>query len=462
LLPPCAKASSCSRHLEDNFTERLKGELTTAYAGPAQLASLLLSATDATEHAALTKLPPPGGADVNFWKKWLQFRAKETPFVWSNHIEAIKEGFYETGKSAVLVLPTGAGKTTVSVLKIAGALARGKKIVFLAPTHALVEQLTDDLQEIFPKEQFGLEVSSDFDSLLLEDAQLQDIEVMTPERCLAMLSFSASSFQNVGLLVFDECHLLSPQSGKIGRALDGMLCLLTFSAIAPEADMLFLSAMLKNGSQFSEWIADLTKRQCRAIDLLWKPSRQARGVIVYDQAEINSSVSRASSFQRKLNAEEGRVAEGLRAAAKRELTATPHAVWGLQHNWMSAANSYTFTKITDEIVPLSGGFDGHNIWVTPNANKTAAKIALNATSVGLKTILFVNTKADAVSTASDIAAKLDQVVALNETESALWDTLVLELGDAKHSIFGGANFGAVPHNASMLRLERAIHHGAGL
>jgi superfamily II DNA or RNA helicase len=124
---------------------------------------------------------------------------------------------------------------------------RGKKVVFLAPTHALVEQLTEDLQGIFPKDQFGLEVSSDFDSLLFDDSQLQDIEVMTPERCLARLSFSASSFQSVGLLVFDECHLLSPQSGKIGRALDGMLCLLTFSAVAPYADMLLLSAMLKNG-----------------------------------------------------------------------------------------------------------------------------------------------------------------------------------------------------------------------
>ena len=34
--------------------------------------------------------------------------------------------------------------------------------------------------------------------------------------------------------------------------------------------------------------------------------------------------------------------------------------------------------------------------------------------------------------------------------------LVLELGDAKHSIFGEPNFGAVPHNSSMLRLERAL------
>ncbi|MDK7057728.1 DEAD/DEAH box helicase, partial [Streptococcus agalactiae] len=83
--------------------------------------------------------------------------------------------------------------------------------------------------------------------LLQVSAVLPEIEVMTPERCLAMLSFSPESFDDVGLLVFDECHLLSPQSGKIRRSLDSMLCLLAFNSIAPEADTLFLSAMVQNG-----------------------------------------------------------------------------------------------------------------------------------------------------------------------------------------------------------------------
>ncbi|MES0009294.1 DEAD/DEAH box helicase [Mesorhizobium sp. M0062] len=443
-------------YFAENATETLGGELRIAYAGPSHLASMLLSAAGAIEQSALTKLPPPEGADADFWKKWLAYRAKDMPFVWQNHREAIKEDFYQTGASAVLVLPTGAGKTTVSVLKIAGCLARGKKVVFLAPTHALVEQLTEDLQAIFPKEQFGLEVSSDFDSLLLDDAQLLDIEVMTPERCLAMLSFSASSFQNVGLLVFDECHLLSPQSRQIGRALDGMLCLLAFRAAAPNADMLFLSAMLKNGKQFAEWIADLTGRPCRAVDLLWKPTRQARGVVVYKETEVSAGVRKARIRQRQMDLDDGEPAKGLRAASKRELVATPYVVWGLQHNWMPVANSYAFTTISNEPIQLGGGFRSGSIWASPNANETATKIAVSADASGLKTIVFVNTKADAVGTAREIAAALDHVVVLTESESGLWDTLVLELGAAKHSIFGETTFGAVPHNSSMLRLERAL------
>ena len=445
-----------STHVEADTEDVFGGRLRTAYAGPAHLASLLLSAADTIEQSALTKLSPPNGADVMFWKKWLRFRAVEMPFIWPNHREAIEKNFYQTGTSAVLVLPTGAGKTTISALKIAGTLARGMKVIFLAPTHALVEQLTEDLQAIFPQDMFGSEVSSDFDSLLLDDAQLQDIEVMTPERCLAMLSFSASSFQNVGLLVFDECHLLSPQSQKIGRALDGMLCLLAFRAAAAEADMLFLSAMLKNGPQFAEWIADLTGRPCQSIDLLWKPSRQARGVVVYEKAEFNESIIRAQKKQSELNNEQGKTAKTLRREAKSEIMVTPYVVWGLQHNWISVSSSYALTPIANTPMQLAGKVHNGKVWVSPNANQIAVKIAVSANTSGLKTIVFVNTKADAIRCARQIVEEHRQTVVLSEKEQVLWDALVQELGDSKHSVFGEQHFIAVPHNSSMLRLERSL------
>lgn len=432
-------------------------QLTSRYPGPAHLASLLLSVADGIAEAPLTKVPPPSGADHDFWTRWLAFRAQAMPFVWRNHRAAIERGFYETGTSAVLILPTGAGKTTVSVLKIAGVLARGKKVVFLAPTHALVDQLTDDLQALFPADQFALQVSGDFDSLLLDDAQLQDIEVMTPERCLAMLSFAPEAFANVGLLVFDECHLLSP-SRKIGRALDSMLCLLAFQAAAPDADLLLMSAMLKNGAELADWLAELTGRPCQAVELLWKPSRQARGVVVYDQDDIKDIEQAARSEQRRLDRAKGKVSGSLRKGAEAKLVARPWVLWGLQHNWKNAERSHGFSRITDDVLPLAGGFDGSNgteIWATPNANQTAAAIALNACRTRLKTIVFVNTKADAVRTAAAIAKALDPVP-LIPAEEKLLEALALELGDQRHAIFGDTTFGAVPHNSAMLRLERKL------
>lgn len=120
------------------------------YPGPRHLASLLKGASAAIFRSALSRIPPPLGADPIIWQRWIQERSRHQPYVWPNHREFIREGFHQGGVSAVLVLPTGAGKTTVSSLKIASCLASGRRAIFLAPTHALVEQLVEDLQEIFP------------------------------------------------------------------------------------------------------------------------------------------------------------------------------------------------------------------------------------------------------------------------------------------------------------------------
>lgn len=440
----------------DGREDVLGGEAVVAYAGPYHLASLLLAATDSIGSAGLLSVPPPTDADAAAWERWLRSRAKKFPYLWPNHREAIAKGFHETGISAVVVLPTGAGKTTVSSLKIAGVLARGKKVVFLAPTHALVDQLTDDLQEMFPRELLGSVVSSDFDLLFMEKAIFQDIEVMTPERCLAMLSFAPEAFEDVGLLVFDECHLLSPQSGKIRRALDGMLCILGFCHIAPSADLLFLSAMLNNGEELACWLGTLTGRPNVAIDLVWKPSRQARGVIIYSGDELNKSVKAAEGVQKQEDKKKNKTAKSIRTAARKKLVAIPSAIWGLQHNWLSKSTAMcSIEPLLEKPVQLAGTLKYGSIRLTPNANNVAVQLAAAAAKNGLKTIVFVNAKLDAVGVAQDISALIEGPVEFTEAEQDRWDALKAELGDHKHSLLSGPA-AAVPHNSAMLRLERDL------
>lgn len=442
---------------DDIATIRPDG-LLVAYSGPYHLASLLLAIAGSLAGASLLSAPAPDGSDGQIWDRWLRFRAEKFPYVWSNHRKAIEKGFHQTGVSSVVVLPTGAGKTTVSALKIAGVLARGKKVAFLAPTHALVEQLTEDLQEMFPSELFGSIVSSDFDLLMLEDATFKEIEVMTPERCLAMLSFAPDAFRDVGLLVFDECHLLSPETGKIRRALDAMLCVLGFCKVVPDADLLFLSAMLKNGEELAQWLQDLTSRTAIAVDLLWKPSRQARGVIIYHGDQLNESRKRALETQVAEDERKGETAKTLRKAAARELTAKPYAIWGLQHNWLSQEKSIAHcitTQILDSDIALAGHIKYGPLQLTPNANQVAVELAVAAATRSLKTIVFVNTKRDAVLVANDISAKLGSQFEISPTEQERWDALEAELGGLGHSLLSGPT-SAVPHNSAMLRLERDI------
>ncbi|MBU1220515.1 DEAD/DEAH box helicase [Myxococcota bacterium] len=427
------------------------------FPGITHLASLLTAMYDGIFESSLARLEPPQGSEHEFWQNWITYRAKKFPYIWPNHRKALEDGFHHNGKSAVIVLPTGAGKTTISSIKIASVLSQGKKVVFLAPTHALVEQLTFDLQEIFPKDILGSTVSSDYDQFYQIGTELPEIEVMTPERCLAMLSFSPESFEKVGLLVFDECHLLSPQSGKIRRSLDSMLCLLAFNRIAPKADTLFLSAMVKNGEEFSNWIHQLTGRNCISIDLLWKPSRQARGVVIYDKIDVENIKKRAVSVQQKLNRLNRKQAKGLRKESSNELEINPYAIWGLQHNWLDLENHKeicTITQLTIDKVLLSGKLT-KNIYITPNVNIVASKLASISASSKLKTIVFVNQKSHAISTARNISKTLGGNIVPTEEENHRWDALDMELGGLEHSLLTKGSM-AVPHNSSMLYLEREL------
>ena len=427
------------------------------FAGPHHLASLLLLVAEGISAASLMEVSLPTGANQEKWMGWLRSRCETFPYMWPNHREAVECEFHQTGVSSVVVLPTGAGKTTVSSLKIAGTLARGKKVVFLAPTHALVEQLTKDLQGMFPNDLLGSVVSSDLDILLLKDTTFQDVEVMTPERCLAMISFVPKAFQEVGLLVFDECHLLNPNSGKIRRALDGMLCVLGFNNVAPEADILFLSAMITNGKELAGWLGELTGRVAVAVDLIWKPSRQARGVVIYDSKELKSAQSSAVTVQKDEDAQTNKIAKNLREKAKDQLTARPHAIWGLQHNWHSEDGLYCSTTplLANEVFLAGTLANGPTVRLTPNANRVAASIAAVGAAKGLKTIIFVNTKNDAVTVADNVTDLLNEPFEPTDHEDLTWKALKLELGDLAHSLLSGPA-AAVPHNSAMLRLERDL------
>jgi ATP-dependent RNA helicase HelY len=163
--------------------------LVSTFAGPRHLARLLRHLASDLSEAGILRIDAPGGAEHGFWGRWLKHRAKTKPVLWRNHRDAIAQGILDEGHSSVLVLPTGAGKTTLSELKVAATLARGSKVLFLVPTLALVDQLRDELEESFPKSLGDLEISADGDlTALIIGPEFQTIEVMTPERCLALLS----------------------------------------------------------------------------------------------------------------------------------------------------------------------------------------------------------------------------------------------------------------------------------
>lgn len=415
--------------------------ITSSYAGPRHLARLLMHVSDGLEDAGVTNIPPPAGAGENSWKLWVRHRASSKPVLWPNHRAAVATDFLDIGKSAVLVLPTGAGKTTLSELKIASTLSAGKKVIFLVPTLALVDQLRDDLAESFPESLIDSVVSADGDlTALIRGPQLKSIEVMTPERCLALLSFSETDLSDLGLLVFDECHLLSPDGGG-SRSVDAMLSLLHAIKRAPNADLLMLSAMLKNADEVADWLATITERPCISIHDPWKPSRQARGVVIYPKAQVDAA-----------NAVVRRKKRLKKAYKAPRLDAYPYALFGLQHAWLkTVATDTKLVRLSDAPIALGHGAGG----ASPNANDVGAALAKNAAVAGLKTIMFVQQADHAPSTAKRLLGQLPSPSALTENENSLWVDAVAELGAESCSLFDpGAP--AIPHNGDMIPLERRL------
>jgi hypothetical protein len=348
------------------------------------------------------------------------------------------------GTSAVLVLPTGAGKTTLSELKIAVTLSEGRKVIFLVPTLTLVDQVRDDLELSFPRNLTNHGVSADGDLIaFIAGPELSAIEVMTPERFLAVLSFAETDLSDIGLIVFDECHLLSPHGGG-ARSMDAMLCLLHALKRAPQADHLLLSAMLRNATDVAEWLGGVSGRDCVTFHDLWKPSRQARGVIVYPNDQLNVARENVRAAARAKRAK--------RRFKRPPLEVEPFALFGLHHAW--AANVVADCRLiraSRDTVLLSYGAAGP----APNANDVGASLAASAATAGLKTIMFVNQADHAPATARRLRAMLPAPAALTETENSLWEDVIAELGGGERSLID-PTAAALPHNGDMIAAERRL------
>jgi replicative superfamily II helicase len=209
------------------------------------------------------------------------------PYLWDNHADAVGKGYLTPGTSAVITFPTGAGKSTLSELKISSTLLTGRSVIFLAPTRALVWQVYRNLSEAFPNYDVRRSLLSDGAYAEIEGGIEALISVMTPEKCLSGLSSGQLNLQNLGLLVFDECHLVHPKQGTGDRrSLDAMLCLLHVLDRAPACDLLLMSATMSNCGEFSAWLGDVTSRPCIPLSLDWRPTRQARGCVVFDRERV--------------------------------------------------------------------------------------------------------------------------------------------------------------------------------
>ena len=423
-----------------------------SFPGPFHLARLLEAASSALLEAAVINIYPPDGVPADRWHQATARIAKRRPYLWSNHLAAIRAGYLKPGTSSAVGFPTGAGKSTTAQLKIHAALLRDLKVVFLAPTHALVDQTARDLRAAFPNTSVKGQRAEEFEEGTLLD-ELPDILVMTPEACLYASHIEPESFAGVGLLIFDECHLIHPKTDGDRRAIDAMLCLIRFTRVAPEADLVLLSAMMKNTGEIAEWLGELTRRQSIPLDDVWKPTRQLRGCVVY-QADAIKRLN-----QKIGEAWQNKTTKGPPVALNRALHAAPLGLFSLKQTWASTRrDEYALVSILDHEVLLTT----NKQWcLTPNSGELASQIAASAAKAGLRTLVFSQSIPNAWSIAKKASAIIDAPpTELTSAEKDLYETAVGEMGTADDVYLavenGALQSTATAHHGLLLPYERDL------
>ncbi|MFZ7130947.1 MAG: DEAD/DEAH box helicase [Eubacteriales bacterium] len=160
------------------------------------------------------------------------------------------------GKSAIIQMPTSAGKTRATQIIIRSAFfaERTQFAVIVAPFRTLCHEIHNDLLRAFRGEQIIVDEMTD---VLQNDFNMDQIDgqkqvlVVTPEKLLYVLRHNPELAEKIGLLIYDEGH----QFDKGLRGITYELLLTTLKTmVSHDIQIVLLSAVITNGNDIGEWL----------------------------------------------------------------------------------------------------------------------------------------------------------------------------------------------------------------
>lgn len=212
----------------------------------------------------------------------LQRRAKAEIDLWPSQTEAAARAV-DQSDDLVVSLPTSAGKTRIAELCILRCLAGGKRVVFVTPLRALSAQTETTLQRTFGP--LGKTISALYGSIGISDfdedaIRERDIVVATPEKLDFALRNDPSLLDDVGLLVFDEGHMIGLNEREVRYEVQ--IQRLLRRADAQERRIVCLSAILPDGDQLDDFAGWLRRDHPGGlIKSDWRPTRLRFGEVVW-------------------------------------------------------------------------------------------------------------------------------------------------------------------------------------
>ncbi|MDQ1491250.1 MAG: ATP-dependent helicase HelY, partial [Actinomycetota bacterium] len=147
----------------------------------------------------------------------------------------------DAGRSVLVAAPTGSGKTVVAEYAVEKALAEGRKVFYTTPLKALSNQKYNDLVRAHGAARVGLLTG---DNSVNGEAP---VVVMTTEVLRNMIYAASPTLEGLRYVVLDEVHYLqNPYRGAVWEEV--------IIHLAPEVDLVCLSATVSNAEEFADWI----------------------------------------------------------------------------------------------------------------------------------------------------------------------------------------------------------------
>ena len=200
--------------------------------------------------------------------------------LWPSQILAAKRAS-DLSDNLVVSLPTSAGKTRIAEIASLMTLSCELRVFIVTPLRALSAQTERSFRKTFIP--FGFSVSSLYGSsgLAGEDIdamQMHNIVIATPEKLDFALRNNPSIINDVGLIIFDEGHLIGPSEREIRY--ENLVQRILRRDDHKVRRIVCLSAILPSGDQLNDltaWIRNDNPGE--PVQSNWRPTRQRYGTL---------------------------------------------------------------------------------------------------------------------------------------------------------------------------------------
>lgn len=184
-------------------------------------------------------------------------------------VRAVNEAGVLAGHNAVVAAPTSSGKTLIGELAVVAAKARRRKSMVLLPSRALATEKWAEFRDAFGPA--GLRAVRSYGGVEDDDAAVGtlhfDVAFLTYEKFLLIALTRPTLLDAIGVVVFDEVHLLNDASR--GHTVELLLTLCRWRQCqSKQLQVVALSASLGETNGFEDWLeAQLVTEANRPVPL---------------------------------------------------------------------------------------------------------------------------------------------------------------------------------------------------